>query len=252
MPLSNKEKIVLAIQEAVSYCLFLIMGPLIYILFKYKFKFQVDDLTAARKQYQEILSKCQGPVLICTNHLTLIDSVIQAVILNSIGGYLLNFSSLPWNLPEKSNYYHKFILRIFCYLGKCIPVQRMTCQQNKLKTMAKIEYVLSRRNVVSVFPEGTRSRNGLIADENFSYGSGEILKRIENATVICLYLRGRKNGGFANFPQAGESFYIKMEPFIPVSDFSGLRRVKDLSTQIINKLKQMEIEYFKNEKLHRQ
>lgn len=250
MHLTKREKLSLAIQEAVSYCLFLIFGPLIFIIFKYKFKFQVDDLEAHRKKYQEILGQSRGPVLICTNHLTKIDSVIQAMIINSVGGYLLNFKSLPWNLPEKSNYYHKFMLRAFCYLGKCIPVQRMTGPHNKLKTMSRIQHVLSRGNVVSIFPEGTRSRSGLISTEDFSYGTGEILKKTDDATVICLYLRGRKNGGFANYPQAGERFYLKMESFAPVSEFSGLRRVKDISTQIIIKLKDMETEYFENEKLH--
>ncbi len=250
MQLSKAEKISLAIQEAVSYCLFLILGTLIYILFKYKFKFHVKDLLAPRKKYQEILRNSPGPVLICTNHLTLIDSVIQAMIINSVGGYMLNYSSLPWNLPERSNYYHKIFLRLFCYLGKCIPVQRMTGPENKLKTMAKIQYILSQGDVVSIFPEGTRSRSGLIDNHDFSYGTGEILKRTENATVICLYLRGQKNGGFANYPEKGETFYIKMESFVPTSELSGLRKVKDLSTQIINKLKSMETEYFDNEKLY--
>lgn len=251
MPLSNSEKLSLTIQEAVSYCLFLIYAPLIYLLYKYKFRFKVDDLNAVRKKYQELLKDNPGPVIICTNHLTLIDSVIQAVIINSISGYMQNFSGLPWNLPEKSNFYHNYVTRLFCYLGKCIPVQRMTDPKNKLKTMEKIEYVISRGQVVSVFPEGTRSRSGLIDDQSFSYGSGEILKRIQNATVICIYLRGRKNGGFADFPQKGEDFYIQMEVLKPTSEFTGLRKVRDLSTQIINKLKMMEREFFENEKLRR-
>jgi 1-acyl-sn-glycerol-3-phosphate acyltransferase len=250
--LTRKEKILLIIHGAVSHCLFILLGPFVTCLFKYKFKYEVDDLKAAREKYQDILRNKKGPVLLCTNHLTLIDSVIQTTILNSTTGYLLNFSSFPWNLPEKSNYYNKYLLRLFCYLGKCIPVQRMTGSKNTKKTMAQIQFVLARGDVISIFPEGTRSRTGIIDDQNFSYGAGEILKHSDAATVICIYLRGRKNGGFANYPTKGERFYIEIEAFSPKSEYSGLRKVKDLSIQIINKLKSMETKYFEHESASRQ
>jgi hypothetical protein len=252
MLLTYKEKMSLIIQGAVSHCLFMLLGPFVFILFKYKFKFKVDGLKQARKKYRKILQSHKGPVLLCTNHLTLIDSIIQTIIINSVGGYLFNFSSFPWNLPEKSNYYHKPLLRFFCYLGKCIPVQRMTGAANTKKTMAKIQYILARGNVVSIFPEGTRSRTGIIDDHNFSYGPGEILKDAPAATVICVYLRGRNNGGFANYPDKNEQFYIEIESLNPVSELTGLRKVKDLSTQIIHQLKTMETKYFEFAALHRQ
>lgn len=250
--LNRNEKTLLIIQGAVSHCLFILLGPFVTYLFKYKFKYKVDGLKGIRAKYQHILRNQNGPVLLCTNHLTLIDSIIQAIILNSNIGYLFNFSSLPWNLPEKSNYYNKYLTRLFCYLGKCIPVQRMTGSKNTKRTMAQVQFVLSRGDVVSIFPEGTRSRTGIIDDQNFSYGAGEILKNADNPTVICIYLRGRTKGGFANFPAKGETFYIEIEEFTPKSEHSGLRRVKDISTQIITKLKSMETKYFENESLSRQ
>lgn len=250
--LTKKDKILLIIQGAVSHCLFLFLGPFVFLLFRYKFKYKVKNLNGARKRYRQILRDKKGPVILCTNHLTLIDSVIQAIIINSLGGYFLNFSSFPWNLPEKSNYYHKPLWRIFCYLGKCIPVQRMTGAANTKKTMAQIQYVLSRGDVISIFPEGTRSRTGIIDDQNFSYGTGEILKNMKLATVICIYLRGSRNGGFANFPDKNELFHIEIESFNPVSEYTGLRKVKDLSTQIIHQLKNMEAKYFELEATHRQ
>lgn len=118
--------------------------------------------------------------------------------------------------------------------------------------MAQIQFVLARGDVVSIFPEGTRSRTGIIDDQNFSYGAGEILKHSDAATVICIYLRGRKEGGFANYPTMGENFYIEIEAFTPKSENSGLRKVKDMSTQIINKLKEMEKIYFEHEAVRRQ
>lgn len=199
-----------------------------------------------------MVKNAKGPVIVCTNHLTLIDSIIQAVTLKSTPGYLLNFSAMPWNIPEKSNFYHKKSWRMVCYLGKCIPVQRMSGSQNAKKSLAKMSYVLNLGDVISLFPEGTRSRSGRIDDTDFSYGTGELLKDFKEATVICVYMRGRKNGGFADFPEKNQSFYFSLKSFSPVSEQSGLRRVRDLSTQIIQQLKQMELEYFQNEQLCRQ
>jgi 1-acyl-sn-glycerol-3-phosphate acyltransferase len=250
--LSKKEKLALRTQRVVSYCLFIVLGSLVYFLFKYKFKYQADNVKRIRQRYKEILDKCQGPVILCTNHLTLIDSIIQTVILNSISGYLLNFSSFPWNLPEKKNFYHKPSWKILCYLGKCIPVQRMSGPKNNQRTAAQIQYVLSLGEVISIFPEGKRSRSGIIDDVDFSYGTGDILKNVEHATVICLYLRGRSNKGFSDFPEKGEKFYLDIDVFHPVSENSGLRKVRDLSTQIITKLKNMENKYLENETHNRQ
>ncbi|MCX7116628.1 MAG: 1-acyl-sn-glycerol-3-phosphate acyltransferase [Legionellales bacterium] len=250
--LNKKSQYFLIIQRAVSYCLFIFSATVILFLFIEIFKYKIEGLSEVRKKYKEILKNAKGSVILCTNHLTLIDSIIQFIILNSIAGYLLNFSSMPWNLPEKANFYHKLSWRTLCYLGKCIPVQRMSDLKTRKKTIEKIQYVLGKGDVISIFPEGKRSRNGLIDESDFSYGAGNLLKDLERPTVICIYLRGRKNGGFAKYPKKGEIFYIDIESFIPISANTGLRKVKDLSTQIITKLKIMENKYFENKATHRQ
>jgi len=244
MSLSISERMRTEIQRAVSHCLFVFFCPLIVFLIRHKYKFQVDNLKEMRKRYKLLVGSADGPVLICSNHLTLIDSIIQSAMLNSTFGYLINFSLLPWNLPEKKNFNHKLHWKIICYLGKCIPVQRLAPPSVAKKSVSKMMYVLNKGDVLSIFPEGKRSRTGLVDDEDFSYGVGQLLKELPKAKVLCLYMRGKKNGCFADFPDRGEHFYLDMDLISPTSELKGMRKVRDLSTQVIHKLKNMEQEYF--------
>jgi len=71
-----------------------------------------------------------------------------------------------------------------------------------------------------------------------------LLANSPEAHVLCVYMRGTKFGGFAEFPPKGEKFYLQMALFEPKSELKGLRWVRDVSTQIIGQLKTMEDEYF--------
>jgi 1-acyl-sn-glycerol-3-phosphate acyltransferase len=112
-------------------------------------------------------------------------------------------------------------------------------------------YILNKKDVLAIFPEGKRSRTGFVDTEDFSYGVGQLLKECPQARVLCIYLRGKKAGGFADFPIQGEDFYFAMETLKPHSDFTGLKKVKEYSTQIIQKLYSMEEEFLKRESIHR-
>ncbi len=244
MTSSPGDKVWLELQRAISYCLFVFFGPLIKLLFHFYFEYSVDDVKEIRRQYRAIQRQTQGALVMCTNHLTFIDSLIQGAILNSMWGYLRDFSSLPWNLPESTNFQHNPAYRVICYLGKSIPVTRRATPQESKRTLSKMCYVLQRGDNISVFPEGKRSRDGRVDDQDFSYAAGQLLERATTAHVLCIYLRGMKFGGFAKFPPKHEKFYLKLALFEPASELKGLRRVRDVSTQIVGQLKLMEEEYF--------
>jgi 1-acyl-sn-glycerol-3-phosphate acyltransferase len=241
--LSRGNRVHLEIQRAVSYCLFVFFGPAIKLLSHYYFRYRVEDLKEIRDQYRTLQRQTHGALIVCTNHLTFVDSLIQGVILNSMRGYLRNFSSLPWNLPESTNFEHSLTYRVICYLGKSIPVTRRASPEESRRTVSKMQYVLARGDNISVFPEGKRSRDGRVDDEDFSYGAGQLLANAPEAHVLCVYMRGMKFGGFAQFPQKGEKFYFQMALFEPKSELKGLRWVRDVSTQIVGQLKAMEDEY---------
>ena len=248
MPLSLRDRTSLNLQKAISYCLLLILDPVVRALYYFYFRFTVDGdtkrLNSIRSKYAEIRRAHPGPLLICTNHLTYIDSLIQAVILSSTWNYLGNLSGLAWNLPERKNFYHKFIYRVICYLGRCIPVERGASPAEAKRVTNQMLHVLRHNGIISIFPEGKRSRTGKVDDEDFSYGVGQLLNEIPEASVLCVYMRGTRDGGFTHFPGKGERYYMDMEIFEPVSELKGLRRARDVSTQIISRLKEMETKYF--------
>jgi len=236
-------KIQLEIQRAISYCFFFLLGPMFKLLSHYYFRYRVDDLETIREQYRTLQRQTDGALIVCTNHLTFIDSLIQGVILNSMTGYLADFSSLPWNLPESTNFEHSLTYRVICYLGKSIPVTRRASSEQSRLTVSKMQYVLDRGDSISVFPEGKRSRDGRVDDVDFSYGAGQLLAKSPESQVLCVYMRGMKFGGFAEFPPKGEKFYLRIALFEPKSELKGLRWVRDVSTQIVGQLKAMEDEY---------
>jgi 1-acyl-sn-glycerol-3-phosphate acyltransferase len=242
--LGRWDKAALEIQRLVSYCLLVVFGPVIHAIYRFRFRYSAHDLASVRRRFREIRRQHPGPMLLCSNHLTLIDSIVQGVILNSLLRYLTHISALPWNLPERKNYEKSLAWRLTCYLGRCIGVTRGAASAEGRRSQEKMRYVLKRGDIISIFPEGTRSRNGRVEDVDFSYGSGQLLRMVPESTVLCVYMRGLKSGGFADFPATGERFFLDMEVIEVRSDKKGLRQTRDFSRQIIAQLKAMEDRFF--------
>ncbi len=234
------DKAALELQRLVSYGLLVVFGPVIHLLFRYRFRYSAQDLAGVRRRYRAIRRQHGGAMLLCTNHLTLVDSIVQGVILNPLGRYLAHVSALPWNLPERKNFNHAVSWRIACYLGRCIPVTRGASKDQARRVQAKMKHVLERGDIISIFPEGKRSRSGRVDDEDFSYGAGELLRMAPQTTVVCVYLRGLDAGGFGDWPQRGERFFVDLQVIEPRSESTGMRQARDLSRQIVHQLKLME------------
>ncbi len=249
--LSRFERWQLEIQRAAAWAAFFLLGPIMNFLVWKTFRLTVPQLAKLRSDFQQAVMAGQGPVLVCSNHLTLVDSVIEAVFFNSCFGYWWRFSQLPWNVPEKKNVTRSWMWQIVCFLGKCIPVERHTAGPKAKKSLAKMLYILKRGDLLSIFPEGKRSRSGNVEQTDFSYGTGQLLQYLPNARVLCVYLRATKGPSFGDFPQKGEEFYFQMSIIQPCSTLEGRKRIKDLSGQIIAQLVQMEQEFLCRENLCR-
>ena len=235
-----RDKAALELQRILSFLLLFIFGSVCVVLFRVRFRYSAVDLKGLRRRYREIRQQHPGAMLLCTNHLTLIDSIVQAVMLCPLHRYLTNVSALPWNLPERKNFNHAFLWRLACYLGRCIPVTRGGTSEESRRTQARMKYVLNRGDIIAIFPEGKRSRTGLVDDEDFSYGTGHLMQLVPEATVLCVYLRGLNAAGFRDWPKNGERFHVDLQVLHPKTEMKGRRAVRDLSRQIVTQLKTME------------
>jgi len=214
-------------------------------------RYRVEHMGEVRKKYRELVGKHHRATLICPNHLTYIDSIIILWAFAPWWRYLKDFSYFSWNIPEKRNYFDEKFKRVFCYIGKCIPVLRQAPKEETQKTLNTLVYLLSKGDCLTIFPEGTRSRSGTIETENVTYGVGTILQKIPDADVLCVYLRGKGQKTYSTYPKKGERFYIDFDLIKPRTELKGLRGARDLSTKVIQHLSTMEHDYFENHAAHR-
>jgi hypothetical protein len=242
--MDRKSKIFLHLQNFLGRITILITAPVFFFM-ALIFFYRIRNLKEIRRQCAIEFSRHGGSWIICANHLTMIDSFIVDYAFFSLGQYIMNYSKLPWNLPEGRNFQSNIFLRILCYLSKCIPIHRGGSREKMKKNLDKCVYLLRRSDNIMIFPEGRRSRTGRVNKEDFSYGVGRFVKNVENCKVMCMYLRGDKQAGYSIIPAWGEKFSVQMEVFTPEHvEGSDLRAQREYATQIINRLAQMEEKYF--------
>jgi hypothetical protein len=242
--MDRKSKIFLYLQNILGRITILIIAPL-YFFVALIFFYRVRNLKEIRRQCAIEFSRHNGSWIICSNHLTMVDSFILAYAIFSLGQYIINYRKLPWNLPEGSNFQSNIFLRVLCYLSKCIPINRGGSREKMKESLEKCIYLLKSGETIMIFPEGKRSRTGRVNKEDFSYGVGRFVKNVENCKVLFMYLRGDKQDSYSIIPAWGEKFSVQMEVFTPEHvEGSDLRMQREYAKQIIDRLAQMEEKYF--------
>lgn len=242
--MSRKAKILLWLQNSLGRIAVLLLAPLYFLAFRLMF-YRVRNLREIRRRCFQEMIKHKGGWLICSNHLTMIDSFILSYAVFGLGKHMLHYHRLPWNLPEIDNYRRNVFLLVLCYLSKCIPVNRGGSREKMKETMAKCVHLLEKGGTIMIFPEGKRSRTGYVDKEGFSYGPGRLIKHAPNVKVMCMYLRGDHQKHFSAMPVWGEKFDVQMEVFTPQPAAGGdLRVQREYSAQIIEKIANMEEAYF--------
>jgi 1-acyl-sn-glycerol-3-phosphate acyltransferase len=241
--LTAADRFALALQRGVGWLLAPVWMSIAGLLLRLA-GYRIPQRRALRRQYQRIHRARRGPVLICGNHLTMIDSALIAWALGSPWWYVTHFSAVPWNLPERRNFGASWHSRMLTYVMKCLPITRGGDRAELGRTLRRFTYLLAHGEVGLVFPEGGRSRTGRVEPEAAAYGVGRILRRLPDCRVLCVYLRGERQVTFSDLPRRGDRFYIKVEPITPTSPASGLRAERDLARQTVTHLAAMEQRYF--------
>ena len=246
--ITPRDQRTLALQRRVSFLFFPIVAPTALFWTRLIKRLSVRDADIVRARFAELVEAEPGPILICSNHLTLLDTIIIVWALAPLHTYLWHYSRFPWSVPEKANFSRTWFWRVASFLGKCVYVTRGGPREEVKRTLGKIAYLLRSGELVSIFPEGGRSRTARVDTENFTYGVGQIVQEVPETRVLCVYMRGRKQEGYTDYPHTGDEYCVEMEMLRPTTTAPGLRGARDLATQIIRKLAEMETTYFDRER----
>ena len=217
--------------------------PIAFIL-RVLMGYRIKDVAQVRALYRALLKESDHPLLICPNHLTMMDSAVVAWALGGSWWYLFHYSRMPWNLPEYNNYSSQLPTRLGAWLIKCIPVIRGGRREDVSRVIKRVQHLLSRGETALIFPEAGRSRSGRVEADAVAHAVGRILTSVPGCQPLCVYLRGDRQQTWSTVPARGDSFYIDFVVGELHSDHSGMRRSRDFSRQIVDRLVGMEEEYF--------
>jgi len=249
LPLSAR--LAVGLQREISRLLSPFWVPGVIGVLRFGFGYHIEDVEPQRRQYQRIRRESPGPLLICANHLTMIDSAIIAWALGSPAWYVRHFSAIPWNLPERRNFAYSPMSELAAYVMKCLPITRGAPRAEVAGVLNRFVHLLSLGEVGLLFPEGGRSRSGRVEIESAAPGVGRVVAALPGCKVLCVYLRGEHQREYSKVPVPGERFRVRLEAMTPSTRYAGLRGSRDIAQQIIAKLAAMEEEYFNGRKRRR-
>lgn len=237
------------LQATVCQALLLPFGGALILLMKYFRGYRIENMAEIRQAFKEIWSEKareNTPLVICANHLTFIDSALIIWALASNFWYLFNYKAFTWNLPAGDFFKKKLHYHLTLYLTKCIFLDRKGTPAHKNAVLNLCRYLLEKGNIVLIFPEGQRSRTGAFDHERLRFGVGKIITSLENARVLCIYLRGDKQETFSNYPPKNSRFTVKMKLIAPTvsNEISKKRASVEAVKEIGAAIKGMENEYF--------
>ena len=238
----------LALQREVGRVLGIIWIIPIAWFMRFVMRYSIKDLKEVRRRYRELVTKNQSPILICPNHLTMADSAVIAWALGGSWWYLFRYSRLPWNIPEYNNFSFLWFVGIGAWITKCIPVVRGGDRKEISKVINKIDYLLRKGETALIFAEAGRSRTGRVRVDSHAQAVGRVMTAVPECQALCVYMRGDNQDSWSTVPKRGDSIYLDFHMFRPESEFSGMRRSRDIARQIVSHIADMESEYFANRK----
>lgn len=242
--LPTRARLELLVQREIGRLVAILWIPAMAFALRFGLGYRIRNARALRARYRSLVRESEGPVLICANHLTMIDSMLVAWALGGSWWWVFNYRRMPWNLPEYTKFAHHWFNRALAWIAKCIPIIRGGKRTHVSGVLRRIQHLLVRGETALIFAEGGRSRTGRVQLDSITDGVGRIMNTVRGCQALCVYLRGDRQRTWSTFPARGDSFYVDFELFRPRSDYSGLRRSRDFARQILEQLAAMEERYF--------
>jgi hypothetical protein len=211
---------------------------------RFGFRWRLRNATKSRTLYARLLADDPRPLLIAANHLTMVDSALIGWALGSTRHHMVHYRGLPWNVPEQSRVESSWVWRVLAYPMKCVPVPRGGERRRVAQVLEGLRHLMRRGEVVLMFPEGGRSRSGRIDRRSVAQGVGRLIQGLENCRVLCVYLRGDEQHSWSNLPAVSDTFTVATRLVEPRTDLRGIRASRDLASQVLDHLAEMEQAYF--------
>ena len=212
-------------------------------LMRIGYGWRIAGRESARRTYRELRAS-PGPLLVCANHLTMLDSFLVVWALGSLRFYLRDFGALPWNVPDRANFARSRWQRALAWSAKCIPISRGGDRKQVARVLERVESALGSGDAVLIFPEGGRSRTGRVEVGSAAWGVGRLVRALPGCRVLCVYLRGEGQEDSSDVPRRGERFRVAVSCFEPKSDHGGVRGSMDVSRQIVARIAELERMHF--------
>jgi len=241
--LSRGGRLALRVQEVVAQGLILLTYHALEAWMRAARRYRIPDLRRVRREFEAQMAGEPGPWLVCANHLTLIDSLVIQWAMAPGWRLIGRRDRFAWNLPDRRNMSRTWWLRVLGYIGKCVPVLRQGPPGEARRTLDKVAYLLSAGQTVVIFPEGGRSRIGRVDPDRVTYGVGRMLQEVPSTRVLCVYARGVGQKAHSDYPRPGERFFIRVARLAPETTMAGMRGARELATQIMTRLSEMEAAY---------
>jgi hypothetical protein len=217
--------------------------PIATLIMRLGFRWRIRDVATSRALYARLLAEDPRPLLIAANHLTMTDSALIGWALGSTWSHVVHYRGLPWNVPEQSRVESSWFWRVLAYLMKCAPVSRGGERQQIARVLDGLRHLMRRGEVVLMFPEGGRSRSGRIDRGSVAHGVGRLIKELGDCRVLCVYLRGDQQHNWSHIPAMGDTFSVATRLVEPRTDLRGMRASRDLASQLLDHLVEMEQAY---------
>jgi len=160
--LKTSERRALELQRLVGRVLAPLWVPVCVGIMCFVFRWRIEGTREARRAYAQVRRDPATPVLVCANHLTMLDSCVIAWALASPWRNVTHYASLPWNAPERANFASTWWKRALVWVMKCLPVERGGDRRAVGTVLNRLIYLMGRGEAGLLFPEGGRSRTGRV------------------------------------------------------------------------------------------
>lgn len=168
--------------------------------------------------------------LLLSNHLTMIDSFLVGLCAFYPESIFWP-SLLPWNPAAEENFYRDWLISWFSDNWKCIPIKK---GRKDLSSLTKMEAGLQTSPLL-LFPEGTRSRDGVIGPPKG--GAGLLILEAQPTVVpVCIVGMEKVLPIGAILPRPFKRIFVSFGRPLDLSDFYAQQIRKKTALAVIDKV----------------